>query len=63
MGLYYLMNKDAKIALLECINDSIYMKETYVKELPAIVNNIDSWVSNRSTIIGRSNLIEMAKIA
>lgn len=63
MSLYYLMNKDAKIALLECINDSIYMKETYVKELQAIVNNIDSWVSNRSTIIGRSNILEMAKIA
>lgn len=63
MGLYYLMNKDAKIALLECINDSIYIKEMYVRKLPAIVNNIDSLVSNRSTVIGRSNLLEMAKIA
>jgi hypothetical protein len=63
MGLHYLMNKNTKIALLECINDSIYIKEIYIRELPAIVNNIDSWVSNRSTIIGRNNLLEMAKIA
>lgn len=63
MSLYYLMNKDAKIALLECINDSIYIKEIYVRELPAIVNNIDNFINSRSTIIGRSNLLEMAKIA
>lgn len=59
---YILMNKDKPIASLYVSNSSVFISEI-IGNIPSYIGNINNWISNRAVIIGRDNLVRMAKIA
>ena len=62
-NIYYLMNKNNHIATLVLINGTFYIKEIKTTQFTKALYNIDKWINNRMTIVGRDNLLTMAKIA
>lgn len=59
---YTLMNKYTQLAELYVENDYITI-DTVLNTLPSYINNINSWVQARFNIVGRENLLKMAKLA
>lgn len=59
---FILMNKDKKVALLSVGSNVAYIDKIY-SEIPHYIEDIYSWIQDRTTIFGRDNLLMMAKIA
>ncbi|MBR0518703.1 hypothetical protein IJJ97_02815, partial [bacterium] len=62
MANFQLMNGNNIIADLNIINNYVYIEKLY-KDLPSFLENINEWISKRSTIFGRQNIINLAKLA
>ncbi len=59
---YYLMNKSNKIAKIKLINDTFKVDEIYNSNILKSIKDIDDWIKLRPCLIGRSNLLSLAKL-
>lgn len=62
MNNFILMNKDTKLADLEKIGNRFVITRVYNK-IPEFIDDVDAWVSNRTSPVGRRNIIELLKAA
>jgi len=63
MSEVYLMNKNTKIALLDSLGDRVCIKRLYTDKLQMIISDINGWLKNRTSIIGRENILKLAELA
>lgn len=59
---YYLMNKDRKIAKLYVTQEKVTIEQVY-GYIPPYIGNINDWLSNRLSPVGRANIITLLKYA
>lgn len=59
---FILMNKDIPTAKLGIANDCVYIQDVY-SNIPSYLYNINTWITQRATLFGRPNLLNMAKIS
>lgn len=59
---FILMNKDKAFAEIHIENDYIII-DKILNPLPYYIDNINSWIQSRTSIVRRSNLLKMAKLA
>lgn len=59
---YELMNKNTKIAGIQLLDNKIYIESVY-STLPPYIHNLDTWVQNRLSPIGRKNIQLLLKQA
>lgn len=60
---YYLMNKNDILAKIVLKNNIFSIDQLYNNRLTKVFYDINNWITKRPVIIGRKNLLEMAKIA
>ena len=59
---YRLMNGNDEVAILDIIQNVVYVKEIKDK-LPYWIRDPNEWLQNRAKIFGRANTLQLAKIA
>ena len=60
--IYWLMNKDNKIAVVDVGAYSAAIVETSAV-VPIVFGNITDWIDNRTSPVGRNNVESMLKLA